>query len=429
MATDQINVKANISQSQFLLLDTKFRAFVAGYGSGKTFVGCMAMCKHHWEHPKIEAGYFAPTYAQIRDIFYPTIEEVAFNFGLDVKIREGNKEVHFYRGARYKGTTICRSMENPASIIGFKIGHALIDEFDVLTLNKALLAWRKIIARMRYKKPGLKNGIDVVTTPEGFLATHKLFISDVVKKPELNQNYGIIQASTYDNEENLPEDYIPSLVEAYPKELIQAYLMGQFVNLRSGTIYRNYDRVRSNSTEKIKPKETLMVGMDFNVQHMAATIYGVRGNGWHSLSEVSDVFDTPDMARILKERYKDKGHRIVIYPDASGASGHSSNASLSDFVVLQQHPYNFEIRVNPSNPATKDRIAAVNRQFERHQLFINAVTCPKTADCLEKQVYDSNGEPDKKSGFDHQNDATGYPIAREFPIVRPVTQLNVAGMI
>jgi hypothetical protein len=29
-----------------------------------------------WEHPKINQGYFAPTYPQIRDI-YPTIEEVA----------------------------------------------------------------------------------------------------------------------------------------------------------------------------------------------------------------------------------------------------------------------------------------------------------------------------------------------------------------
>lgn len=429
MAFDEIQIAANVPQAQFLSLKTKFRAFVGGYGSGKTFVGCMAMCRHHWEFPKVDAGYFAPTYAQIRDIFYPTIEEVAFNFGLDVKIREGNKEVHFYRGARYKGTTICRSMENPASIVGFKIGYGLIDEYDVLPLPKALIAWRKIIARMRYKVAGLRNGIDVVTTPEGFLATHKIFIADVAKNPALNLNYGIIQASTHDNEANLPDDYIPSLVEAYPKELINAYLLGQFVNLRSGTVYRNFDRIRNNSTEKIKPKETLMVGMDFNIQHMAATIYGIRDSHWHGLAELSDIFDTPDMARILKERYKDKGHRIVIYPDASGASGHSSNASLSDFVVLQQFPYNFELRVDHSNPAVKDRIASVNRQFERHQLFINSRTCPKTADCLEKQTYDKNGEPDKKSGFDHQNDATGYPIAREFPIVRPVTQLNVAGMI
>ena len=47
----------------------KFKAYVAGFGSGKTWVGCGGICKGMWEHPKINQGYFAPTYPQIRDIF------------------------------------------------------------------------------------------------------------------------------------------------------------------------------------------------------------------------------------------------------------------------------------------------------------------------------------------------------------------------
>ncbi|EXC44985.1 phage terminase large subunit domain protein, partial [Acinetobacter baumannii 99063] len=54
-------------------------------------------------------------------------------------------------------------MEKPATIVGFKIGHALIDELDVMAKVKAQQAWRKIIARMRYKQAGLLNGIDVAT--------------------------------------------------------------------------------------------------------------------------------------------------------------------------------------------------------------------------------------------------------------------------
>ena len=42
-----------------------------------------------------------------------------------------------------------------------------------------------------------------------------------------------------------------------------------------------------------------------------------------------------------------------------------------------------------------------------------------TAACLEQQAYDKSGEPDKRSGFDHQNDATTYPIAFEMPIKKP----------
>ena len=39
-------------------------------------------------------------------------------------------------------------------------------------------------------------------------------------------------------------------------------------------------------------------------------------------------------------------------------------------------------------------------------------------------IIGKNGEPDKTSGTDHQNDATTYPIAYEFPIVRPVAKVD-----
>ncbi len=110
----------NIPQAKFLAMQYKFKAYVAGFGSGKTWVGCGGICKGMWEHPKINQGYFAPTYPQIRDIFYPTVEEVAHDWGLNVKINEGNKEVHFYAGRQYRGTTICRSMEKPQTIVVLK---------------------------------------------------------------------------------------------------------------------------------------------------------------------------------------------------------------------------------------------------------------------------------------------------------------------
>lgn len=66
-------------------MEKKFRAFVAGFGSGKTWVGCSSLCNKAWEFPKVPLGYFAPTYPQIRDIFFPTIEEVAFDWGLKLR--------------------------------------------------------------------------------------------------------------------------------------------------------------------------------------------------------------------------------------------------------------------------------------------------------------------------------------------------------
>lgn len=382
----------------------------------------MSKCIHYLEHPGINQGYFAPTYGHIRDIFFPTIDEVAYEFGMNVVIREGNKEVHFYTGKQYRGTSLCRSMDKPGSIVGFKIGHGLIDELDVMKADKAETAWRKIMARMRYKEPGVKNGLDVATTPEGFRFTHKMFVKMLIDNPGLRKNYGLIQASTYDNAKNLPDDYISSLVETYPSELIDAYINGQFCNLSTGTVYRQYNRTRNRSHETIQPKETLYVGMDFNVGKMPATVYVQRKNGWHAVSELKDLFDTPDMIRVIKERWQDEGHKIYVYPDASGKSRKSVGASVSDIGLLEQAK--FLVRANSTNPRVKDRVMSVNKQFEVGNLWVNDAMCPTVADCLEQQPYDANGEPDKDGGFDHQNDGTGYPIAYEFPIVKPLINTN-----
>jgi hypothetical protein len=421
----QADLKLNIPQSQFIAMPHKYRAFVAGFGTGKTVTGCVSSLIHYWEHPKVNQGYFAPTYPQIRDIYFPTIEEVAYGMGLRVDIKEGNKEVHIYSGRFYRGTTICRSIKDPSSIIGFKIGKGHIDELDVLATRKAKEAWRKVIARLRWQDETIKNGVDVTTTPEGFKEVYRLFVEMPQLKPELKQTYAYLQASTYDNAKNLPDDYIQSLLDTYPTELIDAYLRGQFVNLTSGTVYRSFNRKLHNSDELATEHDVLRTGMDFNVTKMASTVYVVRPNGWHAVSEFKDVFDTPDMIRAIRARFPT--NRVIVYPDASGDSRKTVDASKSDISLLRQA--NFEVRVNSQNPPVKDRIMAVNKQFEKNALFVNVKQCPTVAKHLEQQAYNDNGEPDKKAGFDHQNDATGYPIAYEFPIARNnFNRLNLSGV-
>lgn len=419
-----ISPELNIPQAKFLQLEQKFRGYVGGFGSGKTWAGCFGMCQHFYQYPRVNQGYFGPTYPHIRDIFYPTIEEVAYLMGLSVDIKYGNKEVHFYRGERYLGTTIGRSMENPSSIVGFKIGHALIDELDILRVDQAKEAWRKIIARLRWAD--VKNGADVTTTPEGFRETYRLFVEEVQNKPELKSSYGLIQASTRDNELSLPPDYIKSLADTYPAELIDAYIDGKFCNLTSGTVYRSFNRTTHDSKEVVNPEDTLYVGMDFNVTKMAATIYvkrGIKQDEWHAVAELKEVFDTPTMIKTIKGRWP--GQRVIVYPDASGKSRKSVDANISDISLLIQA--GFAVKAKESNPSIKDRVMSVNKRFEDGKLFVNVKTCPTVAKNLEQQSYDKNGDPDKDGGFDHQNDATGYPIVFEFPIVKPMHKVSLGG--
>lgn len=420
-----VNPTLNEPQAKFLNLPHKFRAYVSGFGGGKTWSGCSAICQHFWQFPNINAGYFAPTYPQIRDIFYPTIEECASDWGLRVEIKKADKEVHFYHENQYRGMAICRSMDNPTSIVGFKIGHALVDELDTLPTDKARDAWRKIIARMRYKVDGLKNGIDVTTTPEGFKFTYEQFVKEAGSSPDKAKLYGLIQASTYDNELNLPPDYIESLRQSYPPQLIEAYLNGQFVNLTSGAVYPDFDRHLNASSETIQACDTLHIGMDFNVLKMACVVFVIRDGLPHAVDELVGVRDTPTMAVLLKERYPN--HTLCVYPDASGHNTTSKNSAESDHSILRQH--GLRVYVNNINPAIKDRLNAVNSLILNSQgqrrVFVNPMQCVHLVGALEQQVFDKNGMPDKSSGLDHILDSFGYFLAYRYPIVKPVTNFTI----
>lgn len=419
----------NVPQDRFLDLPHKFRAFVGGFGSGKTWVGAAAQCEHFWEHPRANLGYFAPTYSQIRDIYYPTFEEVAYTYGMRAKVNQANHEIHVHRGRWYHGTIICRSMEKPETIIGFKIARGLMDELDVMKLPKAQTAWRKSIARLRLKFDG-QNGLDVTTTPEGFKFVYQQWVKAVRDKPELASMYGMVQASTYDNELNLPDDYIPSLLASYPPQLISAYLRGQFVNLVSGNVYPNFDRRLNHTPERIDEREALHIGMDFNVLNMTAVVSVIRNDEPRTLEELTQVRDTPTMAKMLQERYKAKGHPVTIYPDASGQNTSSKNASESDLSILKQA--GFTINVNSTNPAVKDRVNAVdamtlNAAGER-RWKVNTDQCPVLTEALEQQAWDKNGEPDKSTGHDHPNDAVGYFLVKRWPIVKRVASAETFRM-
>ncbi len=400
-------------------LKTKFRAYIGGLGSGKTYVGCLDLLIFFSKYPGTRQGYFGVSYPSIRDIFFPTFEEAAYNMGFTCKINYSTKEVSVYRNGFYYGTVICRSMDKPNSIVGFKISRALVDEIDTLPKNKAKLAWNKIIARLRLKIDGVVNSIGVTTTPEGFLFVYEQF------KVDPSPSYSMVQASSYENLEHLPEDYIPALYETYSEELADAYVMGKFCNLKSGIVYKSYSRKLHESKEHIQEGEPLFIGCDFNVMKQAATVWVQRQKAanleWHAVGELKNMVDTPNMIELIDERWANHGHEIHIYPDASGKARKTVDAYKSDISLLATAGY--DVRVNKKNPFVNERILATNKSFEKGIAFVNSKLAPTVAKCLEQQGYDDNGEPDKKSGLDHQNDATTYPLVFEFPIIKPTVHI------
>lgn len=415
-------VELSAPQEIFLnVLKTKFIAYVGGFGSGKTFVGCLFLLVFFCRYPQTKQGYFAPSYPQIRDIFYPTFEEAAELMGFTCDVMLSDKEIHVFRNGIFYGTVICRSMDKPSSIVGFKIVNALVDEIDTMPKGKAKQAWNKIIARLRLKIEGVINRVAVTTTPEGFGFVYDTFAN----KP--TASYSMVQASSHENHKYLPDDYIESMLETYSKELVEAYINGNFVNLTSGTIYGNFDRVLNHSDEVEDDVEPLFIGMDFNVNNMSAIIHVKRNGKPVAVDEILGVIDTPAMIEVIKSRYCANSRSISVFPDASGNSRKTINAAETDIQLLQSAGFN--VYNDAANPRVRDRINAMNCAFcsvTGERLYkVNTSRCMTYTANLEQQSYNSAGEPDKAAGNDHTNDAGGYFISYDYPVIRPVTKINV----
>ena len=405
-------IKPTLPQYNYMVSEARFPALVAGFGAGKTEAAILRSIFGLISNPNTNRGFYEPTYDLIRVIAWPRFEEILTAMGLPYRLQKTPINQITIQGY---GSIIFRSMENPNRIVGYEHADADIDELDTLNKTNAAHVWRQVIARNRQTKPsGKPNTIGVTTTPEGFR-----FVYDAWKKDPA-KGYEIIQAPT-DSNPHLPDGYIDSLRDIYPEQLLTAYLDGQFVNLTQGSVYCGYSRHECDSQEEIQDGEPLFIGCDFNVTQQCAIVYVQRGEEWHAVDELIDMYDTPDMIRVILERYQD--HYITIYPDASGRARKTVNASTSDIALIEQA--GFAVRAKKSNPAIKDSVMATNASFENGLLFVNALKCKSLSESFEQLAYDKNGMPDKSSGLDHAIDAATYPIAYEMPIVKPMAHIPI----
>lgn len=410
----------NLSWPQYFFVTTeaKFPAMVAGYGAGKTEAGVIRALKLKMDAPKLNVGYYLPTYDLIKQIVFPRMEELLTQHGYGYFLNETAKELIIYG---MPGKIIFRTMDNPASIIGYQHAHAIADELDTLKTDKAAEVWRKIVARNRQRIPGKGiNTIGVATTPEGFRFTYQKWKQNPLKGSQ------IIKASTYSNAHNLPDDYIETLKDNFPEQMLEAYLNGEFVNLTQGSVYVEFDRKVHNTDRAVKEQDKVIhVGMDFNVGKMAAAVFVIEDNKAYAVDEFTDYLDTPAIIKAIKARYPDK--IVFVYPDASGGSRKTQNASESDIALLEAAGFN--VQAEKKNPFVRDRVLSVNIKLKKREMFVNVTKCPVLTEALEQQAYNDKGEPDKQTGHDHINDAMGYFICFKFPVANyGVLNMKVLGV-
>ena len=411
-------------QGKFLQdTQTKYLALVGGYGCGKTKCLAMKALNLALRNPGFNGCLVSPTYSMAIDVLMPGFEEHLDEIGIPYRLIKAPLPKYTLDLEGGRVTVFVRSFEHYRRLVALNLAWAVVDELDTVDPKIARPAFKKLMARIR---TGRVRQIAIATTPEGFAFVWEFWERDASGKSDRR----IIRASTYDNP-FLPADYIETLKENYPPELIQAYLMGEFVNLTQGCVYSTFDRRLNNCNTVAKQDDVLHIGMDFNVGKMAAVVHVIRLDGFpDAVDELSGLEDTPQMIAAIKSAYpyQSQYQRIAIYPDASGGNSHTTNASESDLALLRQA--GFTVLAHAANPRILDRVNAMKGLFHNskneRRYRVNVARCPQFANCLEKQPWD-NGKPDKKLGFDHLNDAAGYFVHYSYPIVANTWTVGTVG--
>ncbi len=426
-----VTVSLTASQAEFVNSKAIYPLFCAGYGSGKSHVMGFCAVTDAMHSSSCVVGVYEPDYSLIRSVAIPRVSQWLDEFGFKYTLNK--QEQAIYTSSSGIGDFQFKSMDNPESLVGYETYRSHIDELDTLPMDKAEQVFFKIMGRNRQAPKDVPeehrkwvenaqrfeciNRISAYSTPEGFKFCHKMWdplSENAIRNPE----FQIYRGKTQDNP-TLTEQYLEQLRATYPAALLRAYMEGEFVNLESGSVYYAFDRHKCYTPRTISKGDTLHIGCDFNVSKTCGIVFVDHEGKTSIVAEVVNKYDTPDLIQEIKTRWPN--HRIVMYPDASGVKRTTTNASSSDISLLRAA--GFETRAHGNNPKIKDRVACVNKLLADGNLCVNTVECPEVTKCLEQQAYDKNGDPDKKSGYDHPLDGLGYRVHYSFNIKKTMFQI------
>jgi len=402
-------------------------AFVGGPGSGKSFVLGLCAVSYGLHSKRANIYVYAPQHHHIRTIEVPNVLYWLDKF--KIKHKEYNKKENIIESEDARcGNFYFKPMDDPGALVGYESYAAFVDELDTLDENKAEEIWRAVLMRNRQQPEDVPkeyrifdededrwvcpNKTAAFTTPEGYRFCYKNW------ELREHRDYKLVKACTADNP-SATKQYIRGVFDRFPDHVARAYLQGDFINMQSSSVYFNYNPELHDSFEEIRTGENLFVGCDFNVDNTSATIFVKRnGKEWHAVEELTGLRDAATLADILSNVYSKKGHAVTLYPDSSGKGRSNANASISAINELTNK--GFLVRARSHNFPIDDRVNATNNAFKQGWLFVNRRNCPAVSRCLINQPYGLDGKPCKKTGYDHQNDATTYPIVFELGL-RPRT--------
>ncbi|PHK92883.1 terminase [Pseudoroseomonas rhizosphaerae] len=295
-------------------------------------------------------------------------------------------------------------MDKPQRIEGSPWDGGILDEYADMKAK----AWT---AHVRPALADRRGWCDLIGVPEGrnhYFKTY-LYALEQMKLLGTGSEWG---AFHWKSSEILPPEEIEGARRELDPKMFRQEYEASFEGF-SGVVLHAFDRdhnIKECPVDWQAMRLPLHIGQDFNINPMSGTVWVTWDGADYQVDElVLQSSNTDELVTEVKRRYGEPS-MVTFYPDPAGAQNRTSAQGRTDISILRDAGFRVDALRSP--PLVRDRLNKTNARFctadGTRRAFVSA-RCTASIGSYEQLEYKpGSNEPDKKGGFDHLVDATGY---------------------
>ncbi len=411
--------KALPSQRLFHQSKARFKGFSGPIGSGKSQALCQEAIRLTYLNPGRLGLLGAPTYPMLRDATQTSLFEALHANQIPFTI---NKSENILTMTDTGSRILFRPVDEFERLRGTNLAWFGLDE---LTYSHEE-AWLRLEGRLRDPKATRLCGFGV-WTPKGYDWVYRKFLS------ERAEGYDMIIAKAFENRHLLDQvpDFYERLRYSYDESFFQQEVLGSYLNMSGGLVYRSFDRQLHVADLRVEPNLPIRWALDFNVDPMSSVVVQTQGALIRVLGEIVIRRATTEQAcGEFVRRFGAHRCELVVYGDASGHSMKTSGSSDYEMVrdyLRASYPGRVRFDTGKANPPIRDRVNVMNAKLMNHAGESDLLVDPSCAELIkdfEQVSYKQDSmevDKDRDRKRTHLSDALGYLVWQEY---RPVPKIG-----
>ena len=391
--TIKFNPKTKLkdTQQQIFYDNSRFKVIAAGRRYGKSYLSTYIILTKALSKPNQNLFFVAPTFSQARQILWEILKDKVRK-NLAQKINESRLEVELINGSRI----FLKGADRADTMRGVSLDGCVLDEFA--TVRDSALVWQEVLRPALSDKKGW---CIFISSPKG-----RDYFYDLYNNAKTSDDWNSWQFTTLDGGYVDADEVANARNDLDERSFRQEY-EASFESY-DGLVVPNYDRELNASNETIGEYDTLIMGIDFNVNKMPCSVSVLRGHQLHCVDFFFGSFNTDELMQSIELKYPK--HKKIFHTDASGVANKSSAGGQTDITIIRK--YGYQVFNLTRNPNIIDRVNSFNSMIKAtdgtRKLFINT-KLKKVVETMEKHFFDESGLPNKKHEYqDDIFDAISY---------------------